>query len=177
MDTSINFHNVAKVEAKTRNQASWLRVEAENGDYIAMHMPRHVNEHVEAAFTRAMQAIPQKDGSYRYETEHGGWSISVDLAMGTVWLFQFDEVTGDGDPHWMFGTASSLFEAMDAVDATIEEHSCTRCGELVGDDHLTQTGGADYLCDTCHEDMWHRAANARDERSDHLTHMHREELA
>lgn len=173
MDTSINFHNVAKVEAQSRNQASWLRVEAENGDYIAMHMPRHVNEHVAEAFNRAMQAVPEGSG-YRYETANDIWHISVDLAMGKVWLAQNDEVTGDGDPSWMFADGKSLIGVMDAIDAIVEGHSCTRCGELVGDEHLTQTGGAEYLCDTCHDDMNSREEAMREMADDDKAHAMRD---
>lgn len=176
MDTSINFHNVIKVEALRRNQASWLRVGAENGDYIAMHMPSHVNEHMAEAFSRAMQAVARPGGGYTYNDANDDiWHISVDAAMGKVWLAQHDEVTGDQDPTWMFAQGKSLFDVMDAIDATVEENSCTRCRELVGDEHLTQTGGAEYLCDTCHEDMHHRVADRADEIGDHQCHMRREE--
>lgn len=175
MDTSINFHSIIDVKAQRRDKAAWLRVEAENGDYIAMHMPGHVNEHVAEAFSRAMQAVARPGGGYTYNDANDDiWHISVDAAMGKVWLAQHDEVTGDQDPHWLFAEGNSLFDVMDAVDATVEEHSCTRCGDLAGDEHLTQTGGAEYLCVTCHEDMHSRSVAMREAAADDKAHAMRD---
>lgn len=152
MDTSINFHSIIDVKAQRRGQAAWLRVEAENGDYIAMHMPSHVSEHIAEAFNRAMQAVARPGGGYTYNDANDGiWHISVDAAMGKVWLGQNDEVTGDGDPSWMFADGKSLIDVMDAIDAIIEEHSCPECGLLVGERKLNDCTDGKVRCWDCDE--------------------------
>ncbi len=90
---------------------------------MTMFNPRHVVDATAAAFSRAMQAVPQSDGSFKYTTDSGDWYIALDPAMRKVWQFQSDEITGDDDPSWLSGTASSLDHAMDEIDELISEHA------------------------------------------------------
>lgn len=120
-------------------------------DSNALHiagLPPHVAEHTAVAFNRAMQAVPFHDG-WTYRGLSGLWYISRDLARGTVYLAQHDEVTGDGDPAWMFADADSLIGCMDAIDAVEDENCCAKCFGLIGDSDLSETTGGALWCDDC----------------------------
>jgi hypothetical protein len=116
MTITCNFHNPKRAENWTlevRDNA--LRFEGEPGESISLFVPPHVAEHTAAAFNRAMQAVPDGDG-WAYTTESGVWHISRDLAMGTVYQAQHEDVTGDEDPAYLTADARSLIGCMDAID-------------------------------------------------------------
>jgi len=122
-----------------------LSFDGKDGEYIALFVPPHVAEHTAAAFNRAMQAVPDRDG-WTYTTKSGVWHIQC--PMPRVYLAQHDEITGDGDPPWMFADAPTLIGCMDAIDAVEDEHACDVCSRLVGDDNLTEHDDSLY-CEDC----------------------------
>lgn len=108
-----------------------------------------------------MTTLPYRFLTLPYSYHAGGhvWLISQ-APIG--WHYQSDEITGDGDPGWMHGTAESAIDARVAIDATVAENSCTGCGELVGENNLTEMAARDtYLCRPC---LWAEAERQRDLR-------------
>lgn len=139
-------------------------------------LPPHVAEHTAAAFNRAMQAAPDGDG-WTYTGLSGKWHISRDLARGTVYLAQHDEVTGDGDPYWMFTDAASLIACLDAIDATEDENCCSKCFALTGPGKLSETTDGALWCDDCLFAEAENAAAMREMAEDDMAHAAMERRA
>lgn len=135
-----------------------------------LHIPSHVAEHTASAFNRAMQAEAQQDGSFVYWTDQGAWTISLDQAMRKVWHFQNEEVTGDGDPHWLTGSANSLLAAMDEIDALIEDNACTECKALVGEENCIEVGKNEFICHDCAEQRAKDGASMQETAGDDRAH-------
>lgn len=116
MSIKVGFHRVksAYVMALHDVPNDGLHFENENGE-ICLYVPPHVAEHTAAAFNRAMQAVPHPImGNFQYTTERQNWFIKHEPGFG--WHGQSDEITGDGDPSWMFADAPTLIECMDEID-------------------------------------------------------------
>lgn len=118
MPITAGFHSSRNAEhsvlPNVKNDA--LSFNGDNGEYISLYVPPHVAEHTAAAFNRAMQAVPV-DGlreGWTYTAKSGLWHITC--PMPRVYQAQHDEVTGDGDPAWMFADADTLIGCMDEID-------------------------------------------------------------
>lgn len=118
MTITANLHDLKRAAynrlSSSRNDS--LRFDAEGG-HATLFVPRHVAEHTAAAFNRAMQAVPDRDAiqeGWTYTTKSGLWNITC--PMPRTYLGQHDEITGDGDPDWMFASATTLIGCMDEID-------------------------------------------------------------
>jgi hypothetical protein len=47
---SMDVHNIASVESRTIGLNTWLEIHLQNGDIIAMHMPRATADAMAAAY-------------------------------------------------------------------------------------------------------------------------------
>ena len=117
-----------------------------------------MNEHLETA--RAMQAVPDGAG-WTYQTRAGKWHISRDLAMGTVYCFQHDDAE-TGCPSYMHGTAASIADAMDEIDALVDEDCCTDCDCMFDELIDLPNSKSDFLCHDCLEMRAKRDAEMRE---------------
>jgi len=178
MTVSINIHDAEKAEHITLDARGndVLRF-AEGENWATLFVPPHVAEHTAAAFNRAMQAVPDRAGGWTYTTKSGVWHIRRDVAMGTVYLAQHEDITGDNDPVWMFADAQTLIGCMDAIDDIEEEHECTECNRLVGDDALTELQGDRYLCQSCLWAAGEHVQAMREMAEDDRAHAAREKAA
>lgn len=119
MTISANFHNPKRAEHNrlpgTKNDT--LSFKYSLTEYINLFVPPHVAEHTAAAFNRAMQAVPDHGAIGEGWTYNGAFCLwNIRCPMPGVYTAQHDEITGDGDPLWMFAEASSLIGVMDEID-------------------------------------------------------------
>jgi len=127
-----------------------LSFEGDGNEYISIFVSSHVAEHTAAAFNRAMQAVPDRDAideGWTYTTKSGVWNITC--PMPRVYLAQHEEITGDGDPDWMFAEASSLIGCMDEIDDIEADNVCCECNRLLGEDNLSEVADGTLWCDDC----------------------------
>ena len=109
-----------------------------------------------------------------YATPSGVWNI--DNPYPDFWTAQSDEVTGDGDPSWMFADAKTLEALQDLIDDIEAECSCTECKALVGEDALTEISRDEYLCSDCLDEAGKRAAELAEMAGDDKAHEMRERM-
>jgi len=176
MTISANFHDPKTAESRplgTGNRNNALGFSGGHGEYITLFTPPHVAAATAKAFNRAMQVTQGKHGLV-YATPSGVWNI--DNPYPDIWTAQNDEVTGDGDPGWMFADAKSLEGLQDAVDNIEAECSCTECKALVGEDNLTEISRTKYLCADCLEEAGKRAAGLAEMAGDDIAHAMRERM-
>lgn len=136
-------------------------------------LPPHVAAHTAAAFNRAMQAVPD-GGGWTYTTKSGVWHIHCQ--MPGVYRAQYDEVTGDNDPRWMFAGGRTLIGCMDSIDDNEAEDACDVCHRLVGADALTEHDDSLY-CDDCAKTEAERERGLREMADDDRAHAAMERVA
>lgn len=148
MTLTVSFHRPERADHRKLpgSENDTLEFTGADGEYIALFVPPHVAAHTAAAFNRAMQAVQDGKG-WTYTTKSGVWHISRDQAMGSVYLGQHEDVTGDKDPYWLFADGKTLIGCMDEIDAIEDENACTTCHALFGD--LTEAAADQWLCDDC----------------------------
>lgn len=161
MPVNASIHDVSEVKHSPLpgSENDCLQISGPDGSYVSVFIPPHVSEAVSEVFSRALQAVPQSDGSLKYTTKHSVWFIELDAAMRKVWTFHCDEITGDEDPSWMSGSAADVMDAMNQIDDIEADNCCDDCGALAGGDNLhevmPETGS--FICSDCCE-----AARARE---------------
>lgn len=180
MTINVSIHRAERM-THTRlnsNGRDSLCVEADGGS-ASIFVPPHVAEATAAAFNRAMQAIPDRCGSYLYTTDRQTWRIT-DEGHPIGWRAQSDEITGDGDPHWLFAEGKSLFDVMDEIDAAERDNGCERCELMPGLDNLYEIGrGKDMemVCGDCFLDEGNRQQEMREMADDDKAHALMERAA
>lgn len=178
MTTQINFHYATQAEVwplgDSRNHS--LQIRSSDGNGLSIYLPPHVAEHTAAAFNRAMQAVPDGDG-WTYTGLSGVWHISC--PMPRLYTAQHDEITGDGDPAWMFADGPDLVTLMDEIDAVENENCCTECHCIVGADNLTQdeSDGDVWRCADCAKTEAERQAGMAEMAEDDKAHAAMERRA
>jgi hypothetical protein len=141
---------------------------------VNVFVPPHVAKATAAAFNRAMQVQTDASG-LMYATEAGSWHVNE--PMPGLWHGQFEEVTGDGDPSWMFAEAPSLEALQDLIDDIIAEEGCTKCSALVGDRDLTELSADEHLCGDCLDVAAKHAAGMAEMAGDDKAHAYAEREA
>lgn len=96
---------------------------------------------------RLAEAKPDGQSGWTYRGLSGLWSIQTTI-LGNYHA-QHDEVTGDGDPAWMFAEASTLIGCLDAIDDVEAENSCSKCLMMIGEAKLEQMPDDTLWCDDC----------------------------
>jgi hypothetical protein len=177
MTITCNFHDPKSAEFNllTGIGNASLGFKGDGIERVALFVPPHVAEHTAAAFNRAMQAVPDGDG-WTYTTKSGVWHISRDLAMGTVYHAQHEDVTGDEDPAYLFADAVSLIGCMDAIDDIEDENACSECHALVGDNTFKADANT-FLCTECFSTEDERQAGMREMADDDKAHAAMERAA
>ena len=120
-----------------------------------------------------MQAQPDTRGGLTYSTDRQLWIISNDYG----WRAQSDEITGDGDPPWLFADAHSLMALLDEIDATEKDNGCETCAHVPGLDNLNEVGrGRDMqmICDDCLKKLGEHEQAMREMADDDRAHAWRE---
>lgn len=142
------FHAKSATVMRLSGDQDALNFKSEVGEFT-LFVPPHVADATAAAFNRAMQAVPTDRGGFIYQGSDL-WNIENDVYRG--WHGWSDEITGAGDPAWMFADASSLLELLDVIDAQEAENGCGRCAAIPGLDNLHEIGrGRDMemICQDC----------------------------
>lgn len=174
MSMSANIHGatVANHNSLSGVRNDGLEFKNADGGSVMVFVPPHAARATAEAFNRAMQVKMGKAG-LTYKTISGLWY--VEQIRNDIWHGQYEEITGDGDPEWMTVDAKSLEALQDAIDEIVQDHHCTDCHALVGEDRLTETeNGAGFLCSDCIEQNAKHAAGLAEMAGDDKAHAHRE---
>jgi hypothetical protein len=168
MSIEVGFHYTTRAEhtALRGVKSDALQFHDDKDGRVSLYLPPHVAEHTAAAFNRAMQAVPDRDG-WTYTAKSGVWHISYQHAAG--YHAQHDEVTGDEDPGFYFTCGDTLLDCMDVIDAIEDEEGCDICNHLVGSDALTQIEDSLY-CDDCARTESERQAGMAEMAGDDRAH-------
>lgn len=180
MTTQTNFHDANRAEVWTLDSSrnASLQVYSKDGNSLSIYLPPHVAEHTAAAFSRAMQAVPTyQRGEYQYTTDRQIWWIKFEPGFG--WRAQSDEITGNGDPSWMFADGPDLVTVMDEIDTVEAENGCTECRRIVGADNLAQgeSDGDVWRCADCANTEAERQAGMVEMAADDKAHAAMERRA
>lgn len=175
MTANIHGADVAQQTGLPGPDDDVLKFKNSDGDCVNIFVPPHVARATALAFNRAMQVKMGKAG-LTYKTISGLWY--VEQIRNDIWHGQHEEITGDGDPEWMTVDAKSLEALQDAIDEIVQDHHCTDCHGLVGEDHLTETeSGAGPLCADCIDKNAKHAASLAEMAGDDKAHAYAERRA
>lgn len=111
----------------------------------------------------------------KYETKFGIWHI--DNPFPKMFAAQHDDITGDGDPYWQFAYGQTLDAVKDEIAAHEDEHGCTECHRLRGEDNITEVGGGIYACDDCLTEMAQSHQDMLEMAADDMAHAARDKAA
>lgn len=145
-------------------------------------LPQHVAQATAEAYTRAMRARPNADGTFTVSTDSGEWTISAEPFRSSGFrvrhedceqLFRHhDRHAGFSTPY--HGTAPTIDAAITLIDTLCIENACHDCECLVGYDNLREAW-PDLICADCDHKRGEAARDAAEERGDHLYHQRQDD--